>query len=267
MKKYLSFFRIRFIAGLQYRTAAWAGVATQFAFGFMFITLYRTLYATGSSAFPMSLEATATYVWLQQAFLSIFMLWMWDKEIFNEITGGGIAYTLARPMDLYTMWFVKNLALRLSGAMLRFVPVLLVAFLLPAPYGLTAPAGFLAFGAFLLTMLLGFFNVVGFAMLVYITTFYTMNPMGVRMIMLGLTDFFAGGIIPIPFLPDKVRAVVELTPFASMQNVPLLAYSGTLSGNALIKAIGLQVFWAAVLLVGGRLWMQRTLRRIVVQGG
>ena len=31
MKKYLSFFRIRFIAGLQYRAAAWAGIATQFA--------------------------------------------------------------------------------------------------------------------------------------------------------------------------------------------------------------------------------------------
>ena len=30
MKKYLSFFRLRFITGLQYRTAALAGIATQF---------------------------------------------------------------------------------------------------------------------------------------------------------------------------------------------------------------------------------------------
>lgn len=31
MRKYISFFRIRFINGLQYRAAAYAGIATQFA--------------------------------------------------------------------------------------------------------------------------------------------------------------------------------------------------------------------------------------------
>ena len=40
MKKYLSFFRIRCIAGLQYRTAAWAGMATQFAWGGMTILMF-----------------------------------------------------------------------------------------------------------------------------------------------------------------------------------------------------------------------------------
>ena len=33
MKKYISFFKIRFSMGLQYRTAALAGVVTQFAWG------------------------------------------------------------------------------------------------------------------------------------------------------------------------------------------------------------------------------------------
>ena len=37
MKKYLSLLRMRFIAGLQYRAAALAGIATQFAWGFMLI--------------------------------------------------------------------------------------------------------------------------------------------------------------------------------------------------------------------------------------
>ncbi|AGI39710.1 hypothetical protein Clst_1656 [Thermoclostridium stercorarium subsp. stercorarium DSM 8532] len=35
MKKYISFFRIRFINGLQYRSAAYAGIMTQFAWGSM----------------------------------------------------------------------------------------------------------------------------------------------------------------------------------------------------------------------------------------
>ena len=54
MKKYLSFFKIRFIAGLQYRAAALAGIATQFAWGGMNILMFRALYKSGGNSFPMT---------------------------------------------------------------------------------------------------------------------------------------------------------------------------------------------------------------------
>ena len=69
MKAYLSFFRIRFLAGLQYRTAAWAGIATQFAWGGMNLLMYAAFYKTGADAFPMEFAALSDYIWLQQAFL------------------------------------------------------------------------------------------------------------------------------------------------------------------------------------------------------
>jgi ABC-2 type transport system permease protein len=40
-QKYKSFFRMRFIAGLQYRAAAAAGIATQFAWGIMGLQMYK----------------------------------------------------------------------------------------------------------------------------------------------------------------------------------------------------------------------------------
>ena len=51
MKKYLSFFRIRFIAGLQYRAAAWAGIATQFAWGGMTILMFWAFYQSGETSY------------------------------------------------------------------------------------------------------------------------------------------------------------------------------------------------------------------------
>lgn len=72
MKKYLSFFQLRFTMGLQYRTAALAGVITHFAWGGMQVMMYRAFYRTDAAAFPMSLSATSSYVWLQQAFLAFF---------------------------------------------------------------------------------------------------------------------------------------------------------------------------------------------------
>ena len=53
MKKYWSFFRMRFLGSLQYRAAAWAGIATQFAWGFMKLLMYRAFYEAGPAAFPM----------------------------------------------------------------------------------------------------------------------------------------------------------------------------------------------------------------------
>ena len=60
MRKYLSFFTLRFSCGLQYRVAAWAGVVTQFAWGFMEIMMFNAFYEAEPSAFPMTLEATVT---------------------------------------------------------------------------------------------------------------------------------------------------------------------------------------------------------------
>ena len=164
MKAYLSFFRIRFLAGLQYRTAAWAGIATQFAWGGMNLLMYAAFYKTGADAFPMEFAALSDYIWLQQAFLALFMTWYFDGEILDAVVTGSVAYELCRPADLYAMWFVKGLAVRTSRALLRFAPILLVAVFLPAPYSLGLPAGTLAALLFVFSMALGLCVIVALSM-------------------------------------------------------------------------------------------------------
>jgi len=56
-------------------------------------------------------------------------------------------------------------------------------------------------------------------------------------------------------------------PFAAMQNMPLRIYSGNISGTDALTGIALQIFWLAVLLLIGRLMMNRALKRVIVQGG
>ena len=267
MKKYISFFRIRFINGLQYRAAALAGVATQFAWGFLELLAFSAFYRADPSAFPMEFSQFSSYIWLQQAFWSFFVVWFFDGAIFDAITSGGVAYELARPMDLYNMWFVKGAAIRLSKALLRCVPVLIVAFLLPQPYWLTLPPDFISFLIFCLTMALGFVVVVAFGMLIYIATFYTLNSRGISMIASSLADIFTGALIPLPFLPDGIRTVFELTPFAAMQNIPLRVYSGNISGEELVWSVALQLFWAAALVLIGKVWMKQAVKKVIVQGG
>ena len=73
MKKYLSFFRLRFITGLQYRTAALAGIATQFFWGTMEILTFRAFYQSYPASFPMTMHAPSAYIFIQQSFLVRFM--------------------------------------------------------------------------------------------------------------------------------------------------------------------------------------------------
>ena len=215
MKKYFSFFRIRFLAGLQYRAAAWAGIVTQFAWGGMSLLMYHAFYKSGQNAFPMEFSQLSCYIWMQQAFLAMFMVWFYDNEIFDHITSGSIAYELCRPCDLYSMWFIKNMAIRLSRVVLRCVPILLVAALLPDPFGLRLPVSWSAALLFPLSMALGFLVMVAFTMLVYISAFYTISANGVRILVTSVLEFLTGGVLPIPFFPGlapacDVRAALRL---------------------------------------------------------
>jgi len=267
MRKYLSFFRLRFSMGLQYRAAALAGIFTQFFWGAMNVLMYHAFYESDPAAFPMSLEATVTYVWLQQALLLLFAAWLIEHEIFDDILSGNVVYELCRPIDIYDMWFSRSVANRLSRAALRSFPILIVAALLPKGYGMGLPASMAHFALFLVTGALGFLVTVAFFMLVYALTFFTISPSGLRILITSVVEFFAGGIIPLPFFPDGVRDVMELLPFASMQNVPLRIYSGSMSAGEMQRAIGLQVFWLVVLVMVGKALCVKAMRRMTLQGG
>ena len=265
--KYLSVFRIRFNAGLQYRAAALGGIATQFVWGFMTVMLYKAFYDGNPNGFPMGLEQVTVYLWLRQAFLAMFNLWTYDNSIFDAITGGNIAYELARPVDLYNLWFMKNASIRLSNVSMRCIPVLVVAFLVPAPYGMSLPVSSGALLGFVITMLLGFLVACGFLMIIYALTFYTMQPQGLRIIFSAMSELLCGNLIPLPFFPEKLTKLIELTPFASVSNVPFRIYSGNISGNEIFNCISLQVFWLVVLVLTGRMLISNALKRTVVQGG
>lgn len=267
MKKYLSFFRLRFMMNLQYRTAAWAGIATQFVWGGLEIAVFGAFYKTQPEQFPMTFQATVNYIWLQQAFLALFAAWILENEIFESIRDGNIAYEMCRPLHIYPMLFARGLAVRTSRAVLRCFPVLLFAVVLPRPYGVSMPSGAGAMCLFLVTMVLGALVTVAFGTLIYESAFFTISAQGLRLMITCVMDFFNGAIIPLPFFPDKMRRIMELLPFAAMQNVPLRIYSGDLAGRDAMGAVALQIFWLCLLVAAGQGLMKKAEQKLKVQGG
>ena len=267
MRKYLSFFRLRLTMGLQYRAAALGGLVCQFFWGGMAILAFKAFYDVDPAAFPMSLPAMSSYIWLQQALLTFISMGGIDNEFFNVIENGNVAYELCRPVDVYGMWFSRSAATRVSNALLRSVPVILVASLIPAPFGLSAPPDLPTFLLFLASLTLALAVITAMGMIVYMITFHTITPRGVRLIAVNICDFFSGDVIPLPFFPDGFRQFTELLPFSATANVPLRIYSGDLRGPEMVRLMLLQVFWAAALVLIGKAIERRELRRVTIQGG
>lgn len=267
MKAYVSIFKLRLTNGMQYRVAALAGVATQLFFGLIFIMILAAFYRHSGTEMPMSLPELTAYIWLQQAFLSLIMLWFRDNEIFQLITTGNIAYELCRPTGIYGFWYAKLLAQRLSSAMLRCIPVVFIAFLLPQPYRLSLPPHPANLILFVVTMALGLFILVAISMLIYISTFITMSPMGSLLMFTLLGEFLSGLTVPVPLLPGWLQDIIYVLPFRWSGDFPFRVYSGHISVNEALMGIPLQLLWLAALIGFGMVAMRSVLRRVVVQGG
>lgn len=267
MRAVLSVLRIRTLHGLQYRTAALAGMATQVVWGFLLLTVFSAFRAQSPASSGLDAAQLASYVWLMQAFLSFVMFWFRDNELFDLITSGNLAYEYCRPVDLYGLWYARLAAQRIASAALRSAPILVLAWFLPAPYNLSLPASAAAFGLFLVAMGLGLGVMVAISMFIYIGTIVTQTPLALMLLIATVGEFCSGLIVPLPFFPPEIREVLLWLPFRLTADLPIRTWSGAIGTAEALGGIAAQVAWLAVLVAGGRWCLDRIGHRLTVQGG
>lgn len=267
MQAYFGVFKIRMLHSLQYRAAAIAGIATQFFWGAIMLMVYLAFYGDLDSVNGFTKEQLMTYIWLQQAFLIFIALWLRDNTLFEAIRTGNIAYELCRPLNVYYFWYAKLTATRLSGAALRSLPILLVAYLLPAAYRMHPPESLGHFFLFVIALFLGVFINIAISMFIYISVFVTLSPVGSILIIGVIGEFFSGLVLPIPLMPDGLRQIVMILPFRYTGDLAFRIYSGNLSVHEGLKGIGIQIIWLVALTALGNLLMQKALKHLVIQGG
>ena len=267
MKSYISYFILRFKMNLQYRAAAFAGICTQFFFAFIYIFVYLAFYESGSGSLPMPLNQLISYVWLMQAFFAITYLWQKDKEILLLIKNGNISYELCRPQNLYYMWMAKILGQRLANVSLRFLPIIIVAALLPEPYKLDLAISFPNFMLFIVIMTLSIILMTLFAIVCHIGCIFTIDEKGVINIVMLIADLLSGLVIPIPFFPKAMQTIANILPFRYIGDFPFRFYVGNIGMNEALYSILIQIIWILILFFLGKLLMTKALKKAVVQGG
>lgn len=267
-RPYLSVLRARFYVMLQYRTAAWAGVATQFWFGAIRVMVLVAFYE-GAGRQPMNLQQVVTYIWLGQAFLAL-LPWAADAEIAAGVESGNVGYERLRPVDTYLLWFARALAWRVANTSLRAGPVfVLAAFVLPlAGFGEWAwrlPASPAAAALFVLSIVLTALLSSAFTVLINIVVTALKTGRVVSFAMAAV-NLFSGLLIPLALFPDALQTVLLWQPFAGLADIPFRIYSGALSGGRALEGIASQLLWIGILVLLGRRWLDRVMARIDMQG-
>lgn len=266
MKAYLSFIKLRLNVGLQYRFAAIAGIATQFFFGAMYIMIYEAYYRTGISG-GMEWQQLVSYLWLNQAFFFLTYFNLLDPDIHDSIVTGQVSYEFIRPVNIYWLWYSKLFAKKIAGTALRFFPVILIALLLPFQYSLKGPASGMAFLLFIVTLFFGVLLSIAIGMLIYSLMFYTTSSKGIFSVYAVTAEFFAGAIIPIPFMPEILQKICFALPFRYVIDLPYRLYCGNISVTEGIQSALIQLVWIVAIIALGLLVMKNARKKLVIQGG
>ena len=271
LRPYLAAFRARFQLMLQYRAAALAGFATQCWWGGIRIMVFAAFYGVQPAAAPFSLADAVTYVWLGQALLAL-LPWLADPEIGQAVRTGGVGYDRLRPVDAYGYWYARTMGWMVARALPRALLMLLAAGIaLPltgfGEWAWRPPSGVAA--ALLFVPALVLMTALGTAilMLANIVVAASLNERGVNTILTPLVIVFSGSLLPLDFFPDALRPFLHAQPFAGLVDIPFRIYFADLSGVAALKGLALQAGWTLVLVMLGRLAMDRMMRRLEMQGG
>ncbi len=268
---YLTVFAGRLQVTLQYRAAAFAGFITQCWFGIIRILIFVAFYAGGAAHAPMSLANAVTYTWLGQAFL-VFLPWAADPDVADMVRTGAVAYERVRPVDTYAWWYMRALAWSVARVLPRAaLMVLFAAVLLPlvglGRWGLPPPPTWAAAGLFAVSAAGMVLLSAAFTLMINVVMTATLTDRGANTLAAPIVNLFSGAIVPLAFFPDAVRPWLRATPFAGLVDIPFSIYFGGISGWGAASAIALQFGWTAALILIGRAWLARVMRRLVVQGG
>lgn len=185
-----------------------------------------------------------------------------DYEIGERITSGQVATDLMRPFG-----FIRQMITIQIGSTVGFAPVILIA----------APAAMLVgslrlpdaenLAAYVVAVVLAYVVMTLTWMLVGLGGFWLMSISGLRATLSVMSGLLSGALVPLWFMPDWLRTIVELLPFQATTFLPATIFAGDVTGADLIRPLLIQAAWIAILAVVTSLTWRRAQRKLVIQGG
>ena len=246
-----------------YRAATVAGVATNTVFGFIRAYILIALYHQRPHLGGLDARQAVTFAFVTQGFIMPMGVFGWT-EIEDRVRSGDVVTDLYRPVDFQLYWLAQDLGRASFQFLARGIPPVVVGALF---FHLVVPADPATWAMFVLSFAAGMVVSFGTRFTLSLSAFWLIDIKGLSQILVVVTTFFGGLILPINTFPHWLEVVSRALPFASMVQLPVEVYLGRHTGADTVAALATQVAWAVVLLGMGRLVLARATRKVVIQGG
>jgi ABC-2 type transport system permease protein len=267
-RPYLAILAARITLMLQYRTAAFAGFATQCWWGAIKVMVITAFYASAPHQ-PINLAQAVTYVWLGQAFLAL-LPWQADNDIGLAAETGNVGYERLRPVDTHSFWLMRAIATRVANTSLRAVPMFTLAAIALPLAGLSAwswhlPPTVMAMALFAVSITLTVLLSSAFTVLLNVLVVALKTRRGAYVAVV-LVNPLSGMIVPLVLLPGWAQNFLFWQPFAGLVDIPYRIYFGNLVGDAALAGLLAQSLWIILFIVSGRFFLARVMGRVDMQG-
>jgi ABC-2 type transport system permease protein len=233
---------------------------------FLYVLLWRALYGeSGEQVVGLDLDQAITYSVLATLMGTgrVIMEGASQETAQSKIRDGSVVFWFVRPLSArrYCAW-------RGLGESLYATVWLLVGLIVGVACGLVSlPPSWAAASVTVLAYGLGQMVFYQIALLVDLTSFWTITSFGVNRLVAFAQLLLSGGLVPLWFFPETFRAVAGHLPFAATVNVPVSLYTGRIGAADSWPYLAEQALWYGLLAVLSRVMWQRAARRLLVLGG
>ncbi len=184
-------------------------------------------------------------------------------DIQARIREGQIGFDLSRPVG-----YPSQLLATATGDLIGLLPMTLVAVPVALVAGeLRAPDSPGIALAYVGSLLLAWIVALQLNLLIGFVSFWTLEMTGFQMIYTLVGNFATGALVPLWFMPEALRAVIQVLPFQAIAFVPVSIYVGEPATGSIGMALLLQAMWIGLLTLAIRWIWSQAFRRTVIQGG
>jgi len=260
---YFEYLRVSFQTFMAYRARYFVGVSTYIIHVGVYYFLYKALFEHGGMIKGYSLEQMVTYVaigWVSKSFYLNYV----DHELASDVRMGQLAMDMIKPIDFQWMCFAKGLGQSVFRLILFTPPIVLVTLWV---FPVSGPASWGHLLLFFLSTFLSALIYLGINFLFGVFAVFFLSIEGILYPKNLMIELFSGLLIPIDWFPRWFQMISAALPFQSIAYAPLLIYLGKLDSSKIATTLGIQFFWAVVLLIAGRILWKICQRKILIQGG
>lgn len=241
MAKYMKLIAMSFRENTVYRSKVILYIISGLVQVFMYYYIWNAVFDNGGSVIGGYTRIEfITYIIISFT-LSGLMPNSVSNTLSKSVRNGDIVSMMKKPISVDYYYLFKSI----GDFIITFVFMGLPLFVVGYYYlGIMLPFDIITFS---ISVILGFIVVFYLEFIIGQLSFFTTSVVGIVIAYQSVSMFLSGSIVPLSFLPENARAVIELLPFKSGFSIPLNIYLGKTIGVKVIYNIAFQVVWVFLL--------------------